>query len=140
MPVLLPPRLFAAFAAACLLLSNGCVSRRLTIRTEPPGALVEVNGKRVGTTPASMDFTYYGTYEIRISKPGYETKTIHQPVLSPWYQVPPLDFVSDNFSPVQLTNRHEYVYPLTPALQATQENSTLDDRAENFRSQARSGQ
>ncbi|MEZ6055078.1 MAG: PEGA domain-containing protein [Planctomycetaceae bacterium] len=138
----LPPgqKQILAIAAIMLLMGGGCVSRRMTVRTEPSGALVEINGKRVGTTPASMDFTYYGTYEIRISKPGYETKTIHQPVLSPWYQVPPIDFLSDNLSPVQLTNRHEFIYPLTPAVHAHQEESTLDDRAENFRSQARTGQ
>ena len=97
-----------------MLLGSGCVYRRLTVRTNPPGAIVEVNGKRIGTSPASMDFTYYGTYEIKLSKPGFETLTIKQPVAPPWYQIPPLDAVSDNLIPVQVTNRHDFLWNLNP--------------------------
>ena len=50
---------------ACSL--SGCVSRRLTIRSDPPGALVELDGRRLGYTPVSVDFTYYATNEITLS-------------------------------------------------------------------------
>lgn len=96
------------------LFSAGCVSRRLTIRTNPPGALVKLNGKRLGFSPVSTDFTYYGTYEIELIKDGYETETILQTISPPWYQRFPIDFVSDNFSPFRVTNRHEYTWPLRP--------------------------
>ncbi len=98
---------------SCLFLS-GCVSRRLTVRTNPPGALVKLNGKRLGFSPVSTDFTYYGTYEIELIKDGYETETILQTISPPWYQRFPVDFVSDNFSPFRVTNRHEYTWPLRP--------------------------
>tara|TARA_R110002020_G_scaffold25549_8_gene83065 strand:- start:1479 stop:1955 length:477 start_codon:yes stop_codon:yes gene_type:complete len=98
----------------CLGLGSGCVSRRLTIRTNPPGALVKLNGKRLGFSPVSTDFTYYGTYEIELVKDGYETETILQKISAPWYQKFPIDFFSDNFSPFQVTNRHEYTWPLRP--------------------------
>jgi len=106
-------RLLPLLLLACLL-SSGCVSRRLTIRTNPPGALVKLNGKRLGFSPVSTDFTYYGTYEIELIKDGYETETILQTISPPWYQRFPIDFVSDNFSPFQVTNRHEYTWPLRP--------------------------
>lgn len=100
---------------------------------------MEVNGRRIGTTPASMDFTYYGTYEIRLSKAGYETLTIQQPVAPPWYQVPPLDAISDNLLPVHLTNRRDYHWNLTPLPPAAFDDNQLRDRADDFRSRSRSG-
>ena len=89
--------------------SSGCMYRRLTIRSDPPGALVMIDGREVGFTPYSTDFIYYGTREITLIKDGYETLTVMQPVPPPWYQIPPLDFVSDNFLPFKVTNRHEFV-------------------------------
>lgn len=81
-----------AWRIACLmvlssLLLSGCVSRRLTIRTNPPGALVKLNGKRLGFSPVSTDFTYYGTYEIELIKDGYETETILQTISPPGISV-----------------------------------------------------
>lgn len=126
-------------AVAASLCASGCVHRRLTIRTNPPGALVEVNGRRIGTSPCSMDFTYYGTYEIRMSLPGYETLVVQQPVAPPWYQVPPLDAISDNLLPVQVTNRHEYLWNLTPLPAAAFDDNQLRERAFDFRTRARTG-
>lgn len=124
---------------ALLLVSlTGCVSRRLTVRSNPPGALVEIDGKRIGYTPVSVDFTYYATREIRLSKVGHQTVTKLHRLRTPWYQVPPLDFVSDNFLPFgQVTDRHEVTYNLQP-LQA---NTTMPlvDRANNMRMQERGG-
>ncbi|MCA9056190.1 MAG: PEGA domain-containing protein [Planctomycetaceae bacterium] len=122
-----------------LLSQSGCVYRRLTIRTNPPGAIVEVNGKRIGTSPASMDFTYYGTYDIKLSKPGFETLAIKQPVAPPWYQIPPLDAVSDNLIPVQVTNRHDLLWNLQPLPAESFDDNRLRDRGQDYRSQARTG-
>lgn len=92
----------------------GCVHRRMTIRSVPSGALVKVDGEEIGYTPASVDFTYYGTREITLTKDGYETQTVMQKVKTPWYQVFPLDAVSDNLLPFEVTNRHEFTYQLQP--------------------------
>ena len=56
--------------------SVGCVQRRMTIRSNPPGALVYVDDYQVGTTPVSTDFVYYGTRKIRLIKDGYDTLTV----------------------------------------------------------------
>ena len=69
---------------------TGCVSRRLTIRSDPPGALLEVDGERVGYTPMSIDFTYYATREISLSKVGYEPLTVQQPIPAPWLSALPV--------------------------------------------------
>lgn len=122
-----------------VLSSSGCVYRRLTIRSNPPGAIVEVNGKRIGTTPASMDFTYYGTYDIKLTKPGFQTLTVKQPVAPPWYQIPPLDAVSDNLLPAQVTNRHDFLWNLTPLPAEAFDDNRLRDRGQDYRTRARTG-
>jgi hypothetical protein len=112
----------------------GCVSRRLTIRSDPPGALVELDGRRMGYTPVSVDFTYYATNEVTLSKVGFEPLTVQQPVPAPWYQHFPLDFVSDNFLLTQVTNRHDFTYRLQPKLLVSDEE--LLDRANLIRTQS----
>ena len=76
--------------------TTGCVRRRLTVRTQPPGAQVFVDDQEIGTTPCSSSFVYYGTRKVTLIKDGYRTETIYQKLNPPWYQIPPLDFASDN--------------------------------------------
>ncbi len=101
-------------AAACLAGTLGCVQRRLTIRTNPPGALVYIDNYEIGTTPVSTDFIYYGQRQIRIEKPGYETLSIEQPIPAPWYQWFPLDFVSENLVPGEIRDERVLDYQLIP--------------------------
>lgn len=96
---------FVLLAVLGCLLQTGCVRRRLLVRSNPPGALVYVDNQPIGTTPCATDFTYYGTREIRLVKAGYETLTVNQPLPAPWYQLPPLDFVSENLVPSKI---HDY--------------------------------
>jgi hypothetical protein len=101
-------------ALAALAASTGCVERRMTIRSNPPGALVYVDNVEIGTTPVSHRFVYYGTREIRLVKAGYETLTLMQPIATPWYQIPPFDFVSDNLTPWEVRDEREFVYQIVP--------------------------
>ena len=118
-------------------LLTGCVHRRMTIRSDPPDALVIVDGEEIGHTPVAMDFTYYGTREITLVKDGYETLTVMQKVPAPWYQILPFEFFADNFALKQVTNRHEFNYRLQPQLVVpTQE---LLDRANAIRSETQTG-
>ena len=111
--------------------------RRMTVRSNPPGAMVLVDGKEVGYTPMTMDFTYYGTREIQLVKAGYETQTVMQKIPTPWYQRVPLDFVSDNLLPFKVTNRHDFTYVLQP--QRFVPNEELLDRAWQLRSESHVG-
>ena len=122
--------------AAAVAASAGCqsVQRRITVRSVPEGALVMVDGKEVGYTPASVDFTYYGTREITLVKDGYETLTTLQTIQKPWYQYPGVEFVSDNLLPVTVTNRHDITYNLRPT--TLQPTGDLRNRADAFRSRA----
>jgi hypothetical protein len=112
------PRFGATFLLLLLIAvsATGCVRRRLTIRSNPPGALVYVDNQQIGTTPCSVDFTYYGTREIRLVKSGFETLTVNQPIPTPWYQVPPLDFISDNFALHKIRDNRTVSFNLEPQM------------------------
>ncbi len=124
-PSKLPPTRWPStrrLAAKVLLLvfvaisATGCVRRRLTVRSNPPGALVYVDNQQIGTTPCSVDFTYYGTREIRLVKSGFETLTVDQPIPTPWYQIPPLDFISDNFALHKIRDNRTVSFNLQPQM------------------------
>src|SRR2546423_9240961 len=85
--------------AALCLVRTGCVRRRLTVRTNPPGAQVFVDDQEIGTTPCSASYVYYGTRKITLVKDGYRTETVYQKFYPPWYQLPPLDFATENLLP-----------------------------------------
>ena len=105
----------AVCAAAAFLSAAGCVQRRMTIRSSPPGALVYVDDYQIGTTPVSTDFIYYGTRKIRLVKDGYETLTVRQPFPIPWYQIFPLDFVTENLWPSEIRDERVVDLAMTPA-------------------------
>jgi hypothetical protein len=128
-------RLFLA-TAILIVAGSGCVSRRLTVCSDPPGALVEIDGRRIGVTPVSMDFTYYGTRNITLSKPGFQTLSVEQPQKTPWYQIFPFEFFSDNFALTHITDRHVFNYRLVPSSPESENPGTLIERGRNFRSQA----
>lgn len=111
--------------------STGCVERRMTIRSNPPGALVYVDNVEIGTTPVSHRFLYYGTREIRLVKAGYETLTVMQPIATPWYQVPPVDFISDNLTLWEVRDEREFVYQMAPMVHVPTEE--IVSRAEQLR-------
>jgi hypothetical protein len=126
-----PIRAACLLVAVAMLMLPGCVRRRLNVRTNPPGALVYVDNQQIGTTPCSVDFTYYGTREIRLIKPGYETLTVNQPIPTPWYQFPPIDFVSENLAPMKIRDNRTVTYNLSPSLVVPKEQ--LLERANQLR-------
>jgi hypothetical protein len=135
-PVRNPPsRWLLPLAVAVLAsLSSGCMHRRLTVRSEPPGAAVVVDGEEIGFTPVSMDYTYYGTREITLIKDGYKTVTLPHKLKTPWYQYFPLEFFTDNLAFTHIRDKREVVYTLEPAVLVP--TGDVLDRANNLRSNA----
>jgi len=88
--------------AVLLLAFPGCLRRRMTVRTSPPGASVAVDNQVIGTSPAASSFTYYGTREFRIEKDGYRTETLRRELRPPWYQWPGLDFITETLVPWEI--------------------------------------
>ena len=60
------------------LLAGGCVERKLTVVSEPEGAIVWLNDEEVGTTPVTVNFNWYGDYNVRIEKDGYAILNTHR--------------------------------------------------------------
>jgi hypothetical protein len=122
--------LLAAVGPVC-----GCVERRYTIRTDPPGAQVIVNGESIGLSPASRSFYYHGDREITLVKDGYETQTLIQPMPAPWWDNYVTEFFTENLIPWVLRDEKEFAYKLEPVRTPTQEE--VQARAEALRSEAR---
>jgi hypothetical protein len=130
------PRLLLPFVVIPLLVS-GCVRRRMTVRTNPPGATVSVDNQVIGTTPAATSFVYYGTREFRIEKDGYRTETIRRRLNPPWYEYPVLDFISETLWPGELRDERIIDVELVPK-QLEPANDVVE-RADSLRTQSRTG-
>jgi hypothetical protein len=131
-------RLALAALLVLALASTGCVRRRLTVRTQPPGAQVFVDDQEIGTTPCSSSFVYYGTRKVTLIKDGYRTETLYQKLNAPWYQIPPLDFVSENLTIREV--RDERVVDVQMVPQEIVPQARLLERASALRGGALTGQ
>jgi hypothetical protein len=127
----------ACLVALCLSPNLGCVRRRLTVRSNPPGAQVFVDNQEIGTTPCSAAFVYYGTRSITVMKDGYRTEKILQKINPPWYELPGLDFVSENLVGRELRDERIVDVQLVPEELVPQEK--LLSRAQMLRESARTG-
>lgn len=103
----------------------------MTIRSNPPGALVYVDDYEIGATPVSTNFVYYGNRKIRLVKDGYETLTVLQPIPAPWYQYTPFDFFTENFVPGEIRDQRTIDFQMKP--QMVVPTDQLLSRAESMR-------
>ena len=69
---------------------------------------------RSARRPISHSFTYYGQRKIRLVKDGYETLNQMVTVPPPWYQIPPIDFFSENLVPAEIRDEREFSFNLAP--------------------------
>lgn len=110
----------------------GCVERRLTINTQPQGALVVLNDEEIGTSPVTVPFNWYGDYNVRISKEGYQTLNTHRPLKAPWHYNFPFDFFA-MLNPKRTVDSYEWTFDLAPPQQPTREE--LIQNAEKLKGQ-----
>ncbi len=126
--------LLATAAAAAL--GAGCVERKYVITTDPPGAVVLENSRPLGTaTPADGSFVYDGTYRFTLLKEGFQTLHVDQEIPTPWYQVFPLDFVSENLVPWTIQDVRRFHYQLQPL--QTPNSQDVGERARQLRERGR---
>jgi hypothetical protein len=115
----------------------GCVRRRMTVRTNPPGAAVYVDKHPIGNTPVSVPFTYYGTRSIEVIRDGYRTEKVMRTISPPWYQYPPIDFLTETLWPWEL--RDERIIDIEMIPEPIVSSPELMKRAEELRLQAAQG-
>ena len=94
--------------------SGGCVHRSLTIRTEPPGALVYVNDQFKGNSPVTYDFLWYGWHRVILRKEGYERLEDRREVRAPAHLWIPFDLAME-LAPFRIRDDRTWTYTLTPA-------------------------
>ena len=94
--------------------SSGCVERQLTIVTTPPGARVWLNDEDIGASPVTASFQWYGDYNIRIEKPGFQTLHTHRLLEGPWYDSFPFDFLAQIVNPRRIVDTYEWSFELQP--------------------------
>lgn len=103
------------------LLLGGCVERELTINTSPQGALVTLNDEEIGISPTTVNFQWYGDYNVRISKEDYETLNTHRELKGPWYDGFPFDFFAQIVNPNRIVDSYEWTFELSPKRQISRE-------------------
>jgi hypothetical protein len=112
--------LLQAARAACVALGiligfASCAARReLAVISDPPGALVRIDEKIVGTTPYEERFQAYGTRRITLYRDGYRTSSRLVKLKPPWHGRFPLDIVSEVLVPVGWRDRHVVTVTLEP--------------------------
>ena len=84
-----------------------------------------IDRQPIGHTPVAVPYTYYGNREIQHEMDGFQTKKVKHRFAAPWYQIPPLDFITDNFWPREIRDDRIVDFQLTP-LTNVDENLLLD--------------
>ena len=59
-------------------------------------------------------FLYYGDYDIKLVRDGYEPLLVRQSVPTPWYEYFPIEFVSENVVPWHIKDKRVFAYELSP--------------------------
>ncbi|MBC7834186.1 MAG: PEGA domain-containing protein [Phycisphaerales bacterium] len=109
----------AALLLLCpLTLVTGCVKRTISITSQPPGALVWLNDVQVGRTPCSTDFTFFGTYDVRLDLEGYEPVATSREAEPPIYEYPGFDLVAEAV-PLNIATFIDWHFDLEPVAEAT---------------------
>ena len=92
----------------------GCVERRFTVFSDPPGALVYLNDRYLGHAPVDGYLTYYGKQQFTLIREGYETLKVVQPYSPPWYEWPGIDFATENIWPFKVRDVRRFYFTMRP--------------------------
>lgn len=131
-------RNFSVIVLTCTIMAvmvlGGCVERKLTINTQPQGALISLNDEEIGTSPVTVAFEWYGDYRVRATKEGYEILNTHRNLKPPAHDGFPMDFFAGVLYPGQITDEYEWTFQLED-YQSPDRNKLIQDSQE-FKKQA----
>ncbi|MEM8757870.1 MAG: PEGA domain-containing protein [Planctomycetota bacterium] len=128
------------------LVTGGCstgIERTITITSEPPGALVHLNETEIGRTPVTTEFRFFGVYDVRLSREGYEPLATAKETHVPIWEYPVIDLLAI-LAPWQVKTAIKWDFELEPepepgtaaAIEAEQD---LLERAKSLRDASRGG-
>ena len=119
----------------------GCLSRRVSITSEPSGATVWMNDVEVGRTPVEAQFLYYGTYDVKVELDGFEPLRTRARARTPIYEYPPLDLAANAVPGAESVVKWHFT--LTPAMERTLTKEALEagmlERAKALRGKTAEG-
>ncbi len=122
-----------------LLSTSGCIQRRIRVTSEPPGAVVWLNDTEIGRTPAEAEFTFYGSYDVRLELEGYEPVHQARTTRAPFHEYPGPDLVAE-ILPFKFDTLIEWHFDLEPNPERTlppeQVEADLLERAHQLQRQA----
>lgn len=110
----------------------GCVQRTITISSDPEGALVYLNDQEVGRTPTTVPFTFYGTYDVRLVRAGYQTLTTSKQAKAPVEDLPVVDLITEAMPGTHRINL-DWHFELSPLVDEPE--SDLIERARDLQTQ-----
>ncbi len=115
----------------------GCVERLLAIHSDPPGAAVYLDGEKVGTTPCEVTYVWYGTRDLVLELRGYTLIRQEVTLAPPWWQIIPLDFITDVVIPITIRDKMAVAYQMEPAPVTREEVDAALQRAEELRKKSK---
>ncbi|MFI4871107.1 MAG: PEGA domain-containing protein [Phycisphaerales bacterium JB058] len=120
---------------------GGCLERTVTITSEPPGAIVVLNDEEIGRTPVETGFRYFGVYDVRLQREGYEPIVTEKEAVAPIWEYPGLDLLAIA-APWRVKTHLEWHFDLEPVPEAGTEEAQraeqeLFDRARSLRAASR---
>jgi hypothetical protein len=97
---------------------SGCVTRSITVKTNPSNALVYIDDELIGESPVSMPFAFYGTRKVMIERKDedgvltHERTIVFEKIKAPVYEIFPLDFFSELVWPFKIKDDQVLSYNL----------------------------
>lgn len=125
------------FVLLALVLTGCGVHRSVSVTSNPPGALLYLNGLEVGRTPVTRDFKWYGVYDVELRKEGYETLKTTGQLHTPWWQYVPIDLFAE-LMPFHLHDRQKLDFAMKPVSPQAIDPDVLIQRAGELRDQLES--
>ncbi|CAG0980846.1 hypothetical protein PHYC_01755 [Phycisphaerales bacterium] len=130
--------LLGALCVVCGFALPGCLTRKVSVTSEPSGATVFVNDVEVGRTPVEAQFRYYGGYDVRVEKEGFEPLRTRANARAPIYEYPPFDLAANAVPGAEHTVKWHFT--LQPSLESSRPKEELEQgllgRARDLRGQA----
>lgn len=115
---------------------TGGSQRTIVVTSEPAGAVVWLNDVEIGRTPVETDFTFFGTYDVRLRLDGYEPVTTSRKTDAPWHEWPGVDLAAAVI-PLRFETKIEWHFDLLQAeefrLESGEAERLLLDRADEMR-------
>jgi len=120
---------------------GGCLERTVTITSEPPGALVVLNDEEIGRTPVTTGFRYFGVYDVRLQREGYEPIATEREAVAPIWEYPGIDLLAIA-APWRVKTKLDWHFdmtelPMPGTAEAIEAESELFDRARSLRDASR---